>query len=110
MAVGVPQTLTEDWNAMESFSDPSKVRGDTSNRQSGLEQLRTKLEVAQARLEAEAEVQAEVEAARVEGLIGQVRLCEEFLDLPPRPAEQLEAMSVDELERLVAQLRGLESG
>ena len=39
------------------------------------------------------------------GLIGQVRLCEQFLHHPPRPDEQLQALSVDELQRLVDQLR-----
>lgn len=108
--MGESQNLAEGKNAMESPPDRKKARRDVSDRQSGLDELRTKLEAAQAKLEAEAEAQAEAEVARVEGLVGRVRLCEEFLGLPARPAEQLEAMSADELERLVAQLRRLKTG
>ena len=42
-----------------------------------------------------------------EGLRGQVRLCEQFLRRSPLSDEQLKAMSLDQLNEIVNQLRNV---
>jgi hypothetical protein len=68
-----------------------------------VDQKRTGMERQQA--EMEQREAATLEKGVAKGLIGQVRLCEQFLHRTPLPDEQLIAMSVDQLRELVDQLR-----
>ena len=52
-----------------------------------------------------AEAKAEAKAAELQGLIDQIRLCEEFLGLAPLPEEQLRSMPMEELKELLAERR-----
>ena len=57
----------------------------------------------------EAERRASEEAAftkgRTEGLVGQIHLCQEFLNQPPTPKEELALKSLEELQHLADELR-----
>ena len=113
-AMSVLKALTEEEREWHRYFDREKARRDALNWQLSLERAQTEVERAQAEAEqaqaeveqaqaevervqakaerVEAEAEAKAERIMVEGLVGQVRLCEELLNLPPIPDEQLHAM------------------
>ena len=126
-AMSVLKALTEEEREWHRYFDREKARRDALNWQLSLERAQAEVERAQAEVEraqaeaeraqaeaeqaeaqaerVEAEAEARAERVMVEGLVGQVRLCEELLNLPPIPDEQLHAMQPDDLRQLVGQLR-----
>ncbi|MDZ7618256.1 MAG: Rpn family recombination-promoting nuclease/putative transposase [Patescibacteria group bacterium] len=134
-AMSVLKALTEEERSWNRYFDREKARRDAASWQSWIDRTRTEAEHAAARAEqaeaeakqaaaraeqAEAKVEqaaarakqaeAKAEKVKVEGLIGQVRLCEELQNLSPTPAEQLDAMRPDDLRQLVDQLRHRHGG
>ncbi len=121
-AMSVLKALTQEELERQRYFDREMARQDALSRRAAMEKAETraaKAEAEAAKAKAEA-AKAKAEAAKssekgridgwIEGLIGQVRLCEELLGRPPLPTEQLEAMQADELEELVAQLRSRKDG
>ncbi len=112
-AVGVLKMLTQDEIERERYEAREKARRDALSWESAMERRQAEaLEQGLAKGRAEGQKEGRQKGRKegrseglAEGLIGQLRLCEQFLKQPPLPAEQLAAMSVDELERLVDQMR-----
>ena len=107
--MSVLREVTQDELERERYYDREKARMDALSWEKALERRHAKA-LAEAQAQALAEGLAKgIAEGRAEGLaealIGQVRLCERFLRRLPRPDEQLQALSVDELQRLVDQLR-----
>ena len=104
-AMSVLREVTQDELERARYYDREKARMDALSWEKALERRHAK-----ALAEAQAQALAVGRAAgraegRAEALISQVRLCERFLRRLPRPDEQLQALSVEELHRLVDQLR-----
>jgi predicted transposase/invertase (TIGR01784 family) len=91
-AVGILKMVTLDEIRRAMYEDREKAIRDAASWRSAL-----------ARAERRA---AEAAAQATQAMIGQVRLCEQFLQRIPLPDERLQAMTVDELQQLVRELRG----
>ncbi len=96
-AMGILQEISQDDAQWNHYLECEKPRLESLHWQKLLEAA--KAEALKARAEA-------AEAVEARGLIGQLRLCEEFLELAPLPEEQLRSMSVEHLKELLAERRG----
>lgn len=87
--------LTEDRMKREIYEAREKARRDAEDWRSALERAEQRLQdsFAEGR-----------QTGLAEGLIGQIRLCEELLGRPPRAEAELAAMSVEGLRQLADQL------
>jgi hypothetical protein len=84
-------------------ADIERQQADMQRQQADMQRQQADMQ----RQQAEMQLQKEEALAKglAEGLIGQVRLCEQFLRRDPLPNEQLGAMSVEAMRQLVDELR-----
>ena len=95
----------------QAQAEVEQAQAEVEQAQAEVEQRQAEVEQRQAEVEqSKAEVAARAARVEMEALIGQVRLCEELLSLPPTPAEQLDAMRPDDLRQLIDQLRHRHGG
>jgi predicted transposase/invertase (TIGR01784 family) len=92
--------------AAEAKTKAAEAKTKAAEAEAKAAEAEAKLEAAVAKAEADiAAAKGEARAAELQGLIDQIRLCEEFLGLAPLPEEQLGAMSVEDLKELLAERR-----
>ena len=119
--MSILHTISQDEIEWQRYLDREKARLDALNWEKTLAAREARAKAAEAKAEAaEAKAQtaeakaeaaeAKAEAAEAQGLIGQIRLCEEFLGLVPLPEDQLRSMPVEALRELLAERRGRKRG